>query len=78
MSESRISCEEVVERLFEYMDRELDSYTSAEIQRHLERCHDCFSRAEFERQLRERVARSGQQEAPERLRHRIREMIERF
>lgn len=78
MTESRISCEEVVERLFEYMDRELDSHTSAEIERHLERCHDCFSRAEFERRLREKIAASGQQKAPEELRRRIREMIERF
>lgn len=78
MKESWISCEEVVERLFDYLDREMDSATSAEIERHLERCHDCFSRAEFERRLRERVARSGQQEAPERLRRRIREMIGRF
>lgn len=78
MSESWISCAEVVERLFDYMDRELDSQTQAEIERHLERCHDCFSRAEFERRLRERVARSGQQPAPERLRRRIRDMLERF
>lgn len=78
MKESWISCEEVVERLFDYLDHEMDSDTSAEIERHLERCHDCFSRAEFERRLRERVARSGQQEAPERLRRRIREMIGRF
>lgn len=78
MKQSWISCEEVVERLFDYLDREMDSDASAEIERHLERCHDCFSRAEFERRLRERVARSGQQEAPERLRRRIREMIGRF
>ncbi|MDF0751027.1 zf-HC2 domain-containing protein [Marinobacter sp. 71-i] len=78
MTESWISCEEVVERLVDYLHQELDNHTSAEIERHLERCHDCFSRAEFERRLRERIARSGQQEAPERLRRRIREMIDHF
>ncbi|MFN2361417.1 MAG: anti-sigma factor [Marinobacter sp.] len=78
MTESWVSCEEVIEHLFEYMDRELDGHTSAEIERHLERCHDCFSRADFERRLRERIAASGQQQAPERLHRRIREVIERF
>lgn len=78
MTESWISCEQVIERLFEYMDRELDDHTSAEIERHLERCHDCFSRAEFERRLREQIAESGQQQAPEHLRLRIRDMLERF
>lgn len=78
MKESSISCEEVVERLFDYLDNEVDTDTSAEIERHLERCHDCFSRAEFERKLREQVTRSGKQEAPERLRLRIRDMIRRF
>lgn len=78
MKESSISCEEVVERLFDYLDHEVDTDTSAEIERHLERCHDCFSRAEFERKLREQVTRSGKQEAPERLRLRIRDMIRRF
>lgn len=78
MNEPWISCEEVVERLCDYLHREMDSNTSAEIERHLERCHDCFSRAEFERKLRELIARSGRQESPERLRRRIREMIEQF
>lgn len=78
MNESWISCEEVVERLLDYLHRELDGAANAEIERHLDRCHDCFSRAEFEQKLRERITESGQQEAPERLRRRVREMIERF
>lgn len=75
MNASDISCEEVIERLFDYLDRELDAHTRQEIDRHLERCHDCFSRAEFERRLRERVASTGTQPAPERLRRRINELI---
>ncbi len=78
MNESWISCEEVIDRLFDYLHQELDGDTSAEIERHLERCHDCFSRAEFERKLRERIAGSGQEEAPERLRRRIRKMMDHF
>lgn len=78
MNESWISCDEVIDRLFDYLHRELDGDTSAEIERHLERCHDCFSRAEFEHKLRERIAGSGQQEAPKRLRRRIRKMMDHF
>lgn len=75
MNASDISCEEVIERLFDYLDRELDARTREEFNRHLERCHDCFSRAEFERRLRERVANTGTQPAPERLRRRVSELI---
>lgn len=75
MNESSISCEDVIERLFDYLDRELDAPTSAEIERHLQRCHDCFSRAEFERRLRERLAATTPQRAPERLHRRIRALL---
>lgn len=74
MSTPELSCEEVIERLFEYLDRELDTVSQHEIDRHLERCYDCFSRAEFERRIRERIAATGSQRAPDRLRKRIREL----
>lgn len=75
MSGSDISCEEVIDRLFDYLDRELDAATQAEFERHLQRCHDCFSRAEFERRLQERIAAAGSQRAPERLRRRITRLL---
>lgn len=78
MTEGHIRCEEVVERLLDYLDRELDKASSAEIDRHLARCRECFSRAEFERRLRERVAEAGEARAPERLRRRVRHLMDDF
>lgn len=75
MNELDISCDEVIERLFDFLNQELNDDTRTQIDRHLERCHDCFSRAEFERRLRERVLMSGTQKAPDRLRERVRQLI---
>lgn len=78
MSGRPLTCEEVIERLFDYLDRELDGPQAADIERHLHRCRDCFTRAEFEKRLRARVAATGTAAAPPRLRRRIRELIDRF
>lgn len=78
MNAHDIDCEEVIRLLFEYLDRELDPARSNDIDRHLERCRECFSRAEFEKKLRARVRAAAEDEAPPRLRHRVRRMIERF
>jgi HAD superfamily hydrolase (TIGR01509 family) len=54
MTDRELTCEEVIEQLFDFLDHRLDEAQSAEFHRHLERCRECFSRAEFERRLRER------------------------
>lgn len=53
--DERIDCEEAVRLLATYLDRELDPAHNAEVERHLETCRSCYSRAEFERRLKERV-----------------------
>ncbi|WP_163574320.1 anti-sigma factor family protein [Halomonas faecis] len=73
-----LSCEDVIERLFDYLDRELDAQQAEDIEHHLARCRDCFTRAEFEKRLRERVAASGTVSAPPRLRRRVRRLLDRF
>lgn len=78
MSPRALSCEEVIERLFDYLDRELDPQQAADIEWHLQRCHDCFTRAEFERRLRDRVAATGTVKAPPGLQQRIRTLLDRF
>lgn len=50
-----IDCEEALARLAAYLDDELEETSSAEVRRHLETCRSCYSRAEFERRLKERV-----------------------
>jgi anti-sigma factor (TIGR02949 family) len=51
----RIDCEEAVRQLAAYLDRELDSVASEEVQRHLETCESSYSRAEFEERLKELI-----------------------
>jgi anti-sigma factor (TIGR02949 family) len=73
-----LSCEEVIGKLLEYLDRELDAAAQLELERHLETCRGCFSRAEFERRLRARVAETGDAKAPESLRKRVRALVARY
>lgn len=78
MNAEHITCEEVMEQLFDFLDRELDSGLDERIHHHLERCRDCFTRAEFEKRLRARVNEAAEVEAPERLRRRIRRVLDEF
>ena len=78
MSDNHITCEEVIEHLLAFLDRELDSETSERIDAHLQRCRDCFTRAEFEKRLRARVHEAAETEAPETLHRRLREVIDAF
>ena len=78
MVEQRMSCEQVLDHLLEYLDCELDAHTSSEIDQHLEECRGCFSRAEFERRLNARLRDSGSEPAPSSLRDRIKDLMERF
>ncbi len=78
MTRPSLSCEEVLHHLFAYLDGELDAAAGENIERHLNACRGCFSRAEFERRLKARLAEAATVEAPERLRRRVRLLIERF
>lgn len=75
---SELSCEDVIERLFEFLDRELDEPTQREIEHHLELCRGCFSRAEFERRLRQRLSETAEATAPDSLRRRVRLMASKY
>ncbi|MFP3921818.1 MAG: anti-sigma factor family protein [Dichotomicrobium sp.] len=73
-----LTCEEVIEKLLEYLDRELDAEAEADIARHIETCRACFTRAEFERRLRQRVVETGERKAPDSLRRRVRSIVSRY
>jgi anti-sigma factor (TIGR02949 family) len=78
MSKPTITCEDVLKDLLAYIDRETDANTAAEIERHLKECRGCFSRAEFERMLKAKLRAAGSRTAPERLRARIRKLVDEF
>jgi mycothiol system anti-sigma-R factor len=74
-----MNCREAVEKLWQYLDRELDGESSTQLQDHLQECRECFSKAEFERALRELLRRScaGEQAPPE-LRERLSRLLRMF
>lgn len=78
MNSDGLTCEQVLEQLLAYLDLELDAETTAHIERHLEACRGCYSRAEFEKQLKARLQESRTSPAPDRLRARIKRMLDDF
>lgn len=50
------SCEEAVRLLAEFLDGELAEDARDGVDRHLRTCRSCYSRAEFERRLKQQLA----------------------
>jgi anti-sigma factor (TIGR02949 family) len=72
------SCEDALRLLAALIDRELDAPTHAQVERHLETCRSCYSRAEFERRLKESVAELGQEPVRPELADRVHTLIRKF
>ena len=73
-----IDCDDVMRQLFDYLDDEVDINAEDEIHHHIEECRSCFSRVEFERQLKGRVQGAGKDSAPESLQNRITDLMRDF
>ena len=76
--ERSIRCEEALRLLATYLDGELDRVGSEEVERHLDTCRSCWSRAEFERRLKGRLAELEREDVAPRLERRIRTLIRGF
>lgn len=74
----KIRCEEVIAHLLSYLDGEINDSKRVQIDRHLEECRGCFSRAEFERALRDRVRQVGDAQPSASLQERIKALMEKF
>lgn len=74
----KISCAEVLSKLYTYLDNEIDAPAESDIGSHLLSCRECFSRVEFEKMLRKKVASAGAAEIPEDTRKRLESLIKRF
>jgi len=66
-----ISCREVVELLWEYIDAELTPEMEARIRAHLEACEKCYPHYDFQKVFVEFVRRHGGGAAPAALRQRV-------
>jgi mycothiol system anti-sigma-R factor len=64
-------CSEVLERVFFFIDNELQQADSREIQRHLDECRPCLQKYDLERTVKMLVQRSCTEHAPETLRDRV-------
>ena len=65
-------CSEVLERVYEYLDGELDDHAVAKIGQHLEECGPCLTEYDLDVVLKALVRRScGGDCAPEALRQKI-------
>jgi len=73
-----LSCEDVLSKLYDYLDSEVDGPTEEDINHHLHNCRECFSRAEFEKMLRKKVSEVGESKAPEDVKARLASLIKRF
>ena len=74
-----IGCLAAIEILYAYLDGELDDPKAvADFEKHLEHCRSCFTRAQMERMLNERLKKQAKDGAPDRLKRRLRALIDDF
>jgi mycothiol system anti-sigma-R factor len=71
-SDSYDHCERVLERMYEFLDNELDTATGDAIRHHLAACEPCLDKFDIEQALRTLVRRRcGGDVAPTHLRQKI-------
>lgn len=73
-----IGCEEALALLLEYLDQEVAATTRRQVDHHLEACRSCFSRAEFERRLKDKLRTAGREPAGEAFQVRIKLALKQF
>lgn len=73
-----IGCNEALTHLLEYLDQELKGTKSHEIKHHIDLCRSCFSRAEFEQRLKNRLREAGHETAGPEFEDRIKTLLKRF
>jgi anti-sigma factor (TIGR02949 family) len=71
-----LSCEKVIESIWEFLDREITPDAATSLQKHFELCRSCFSRFEFERALRENIRTKTSHTCPEKLKTRIQQIVD--
>lgn len=68
-------CDEALERLFEYLDAELEAPDAERVRAHLDECAPCLEEYDVETVVKNLVRRCCQEEAPSTLRLRIHEQL---
>lgn len=79
MTQHDIDCEQALRKLFDFIDHELDDGDERDaMQRHLSVCRSCFSRASFERRLKEKLKELRRDEPSEDAAERIKRLLQSF
>ena len=69
--DSHERCADAVERLYHFLDGELDSMSMADVRQHLDDCLPCLEAFDFEAELRLLVSRKCRDQVPDMVRFRI-------
>jgi mycothiol system anti-sigma-R factor len=64
-------CSEVLERVFFFIDNEIEQADHDDIVKHLDECGPCLQKYDLERTVKALVARSCSEHAPETLREKV-------
>ena len=72
---SKQECADFLERIVYLLDNELDESECAVVRMHLEECHPCLETYDLQRTVKQVVARSCSEVAPDTLRERVRVQI---
>jgi anti-sigma factor (TIGR02949 family) len=73
-----IDCAQALKRLIEFIDRELTDADRDVIERHLQTCRSCLSRAEFERALKGKLRGLSHGDVPSKTLDRITALMQEF
>jgi len=72
-------CLRAFDHLYAYLNGELkDPEAVAMIEHHLDHCRSCFSRAQIEREINDRLREANPGEAPASLQSRLKKIIDNF
>jgi mycothiol system anti-sigma-R factor len=69
-------CADYLERIVYFLDNELDEADCSDVQMHLDECGPCLERDDLQRTVKQVVARSCSERAPDTLRERVRIQIQ--
>lgn len=71
-------CSSSLKRLYEFLDRELSPEQLRTVQAHLDACPECADVKDFELMIREKMRSSCAQQAPEQLKARLLQDVQKF
>lgn len=78
MTPTDIDCELALRRLFDFLDHELDGEDREAMQRHLQACRACYSRAAFEQRLKGKLRELASEEPAVDARERLERLLRDF